>query len=173
MEIFDAELHEVHGGSMRVFASRKDEREKTSDLQKLLEQERELKLDTIEPCKQFAANVAGIKKEFRALLDGLKADGKRIVGYAAASKGTIILNYAGIGRNYLDYVVDSTPFKQGRLIPGVHIPIVSPETFRADYPDYALLGARNHEKEIMEKEKDFVKNGGKFIVSIPKPQIIK
>jgi len=173
MEVFDAELHEVHGGSMRVFASRKGEREKTSRLQRILEQETELQMDTILPYQQFAADVEGIKNELRTLLDGLKSDGKRIVGYAAASKGTIILNYANIGRNYLDYIVDSTPFKQGRFIPGVHIPIVSPETFRANYPDYALLGARNHEKEIMGKEGDFIRNGGKFIVSIPTPKIIK
>ena len=99
--------------------------------------------------------------------------GKKVVGYAAASKGTIVLNYCNIGKEILDYISDSTPYKQGLFSPGEHIPIVSPDYFHKDKNvDYVLLGAWNHAKEIIGKEQDFIKRGGKFIVHYPKARIL-
>ena len=97
---------------------------------------------------------------------------KRVVGYAASSKGTVILNYCGIGSEQLQYVVDSTPSKQGKLMPGVHIPILSPEAFRTDSPDYALMLAYNHQEEIWYKESEWRDRGGKFITHVPYAQVL-
>jgi len=172
MEVFDAKLHPVHGGSMRVFAARKGDYARTPELDRLLEEENKAGMHTLKPYQEFAQRSAEKSRQLAELLRGLKAQGKRIVSYAAASKGTVILNYAGIGPETIDYVVDSTPDKQGRYLPGVHIPIVSPEHFRADKPDYALLGARNHAREIMSKEPEFLARGGRFIMPLPEPAII-
>lgn len=172
MEVFDAKLHPVHGGSMRVFAARKGDYSQTPELRRLLEEEARAGMHTLKPYQEFAQRSAEKSRHLAELLRGLKAQGKRIVSYAAASKGTVILNYAGIGSETIDYVVDSTPDKQGRYLPGVHIPIVSPEHFRADNPDYALLGARNHAREIMAKEPEFLARGGKFIMPLPEPVVL-
>src|SRR3989344_1726535 len=174
LEIFDAERQEVHGGSMRVYVSKKGKKEKTERLFKYLEEERLKGIDTIAPYNEFAKRVQESKTELVKLLKELKYQGKKIVGYAAASKGTIVQNYCNIGREILDYISDSTPFKQGLLSPGKHIPIVSPEYFHNDRNvDYALLAAWNHAAEIMKKETDFLARGGRFIVHYPKARILE
>ena len=174
LEIFDAERQDVHGGSMRVYVCKKGTREKTARLFAYLEEERQKKIDTINPYTEFAKKVEESKEELVKLLIELKSHGKKIVGYAAASKGTVVLNYSGIGREILDYISDSTPYKQGLYSPGKHIPIVSPDFFHQDKNvNYALLGAWNHAKEIMKKEQEFLKRGGRFIVHYPKARILE
>ncbi len=174
MEIFDAAKQEVHGGSMRVYVCKKGKRQKTERFLKYLEKEKQKEVDKLKPYLEFAKRVRESKKELINLLTELKMQGKKIVGYAAASKGTIVLNYCDIGRETLDYISDSTPYKQGLYSPGKHIQIVSPEFFHQDKNvDYALLGAWNHAKEIMEKEQDFLKKGGRFIVHYPKARILE
>lgn len=174
MEIFDAERQWVHGGSMRVYACKKGDYEKTERLKKFLQEEEEKKIWSIEPYREFAKRVEQSRKELIELLRELKLKGKKIVGYAAASKGTIVQNYCGVGNEILDYISDSTPFKQGLYTPGKRIPIVSPDVFHNDEEvDYALLSAWNHAKEIMEKEKEFLERGGRFIVHLPKPGILE
>ena len=173
-EIFDAERQWVHGGSMRVYACKRGTYPKTQRFLQLLEQEKQKGIDTINPYIQFAENTAQSKKELQNLLLHLKSQDKKIVGYAAASKGTIIQNYCNVGREILDYISDSTPYKQGLLSPGKHIPIVSPEHFHNDKNvDYALLAAWNHAAEIMKKETDFLARGGRFIVHYPKARILE
>lgn len=173
LEIFDAERQEVHGGSMRVYVCKKGKKPKTRRLLNYLEEERYKGIGTIKPYQDFVKRVEESKAELIKLLKELKSKGKRIVGYAAASKGTIVLNYCSIGNDILDYISDSTPFKQGRYSPGKHIPVVSPEHFHNDQSvDYALLGAWNHAKEVIGKEQDFLKRGGKFIVHYPKARIL-
>ena len=173
-EIFDGARQEVHGGSMRVYACRNGRRKKTERLSMLLEEERRKNIDKMVPYIDFAKNVEESKAELSKLLRELKSKGEKIVGYAAASKGTIVLNYCDIGKETLDYISDSTPFKQGLYSPGKHIPIVSPEYFHNDKStDYVLLGAWNHAKEIMGKEQEFIKRGGKFIVHYPKARVLE
>ena len=93
----------------------------------------------------------------------LKLSGKKIVGYAATSKSTTILNYCKIGPQIIDYICDTTPEKIGKYSPGMHIPIVSTDRFRNDNPDIAYLFAWNHKNEILKKEKFFKKNNLKWI----------
>ncbi len=174
LEIFDAEKQWVHGGSMRVYACKKGKRDKTERLFQYLKEEKEKGIDTIKPYLEFTERVKESKRELVNLLMGLKSQGKKIVGYAAASKGTIVMNYCNIGKEVIDYIADSTPYKQGLYNPGKHIPIVSPEYFQQDKNvDYALLSAWNHAEGIMEKEKDFLEKGGKFIVHYPKARILE
>jgi len=173
MQIFHAQREWVHGGSMRVYTCKKNAYEKTSQLKQYLEQERQKKIHEIDPYIEFAKKVEKSKQELQILLKSLKSEGKKIVGYAAASKGTIVLNYCDIGKETLDYISDSTPFKQGLYSPGKHIPIVAPEHFHQDKEvDYALLSAWNHAKEIIGKEKEFIERGGRFIVHYPEARIL-
>ncbi|MEN9625902.1 MAG: hypothetical protein RL557_230 [archaeon] len=176
MEIFDAKREGVHGGSMRVYACRKGDYQKTSALQTYLGEERQKKINEFGAYQQFAQRVEKNREAFRNLIYTLKSQGKKIVGYAAASKGTIVQNYCDLDTKIIDYISDSTPFKQGLLSPGKHIPIVSPDVFHEDVAqsriDYAIIFAWNHAKEIMAKETEFVKKGGKFIVHLPQPRIL-
>ena len=106
------------------------------------------------------------------LLKDLKSQNKTIVGYAATSKSTTILNYCGIGPDLIDFICDTTPIKQGKFSPGMHIPIVPYEDFASKSADYAFLFAWNHTTEIMEKEKEFMASGGKWITHVPTVRVI-
>jgi methylation protein EvaC len=101
------------------------------------------------------------------LVENLTGSGRRIVGYGCTSKSTTLLNYANIGQEYIEYILDTTPDKQGKYSPGMHIPIFSPDQFYEDYPDYALMLAWNHEAEILAKEQDFIASNGRFIYYVP------
>jgi methylation protein EvaC len=173
MEIFDGEKQWVHGGSMRIFACKEGVYKPTVRLQKYLRFEKERKITSIKSYLGFAESVRKNRESLIGLLRELKAQRKKIIGYAAASKGTVVQNYCDIGADILDYISDSTPFKQGLYSPGKHIPIVSMEHFHEDKDaDYALLFAWNHAREIMQKEQDFFKRGGRFIVHLPHPRIL-
>ncbi|MBI4031608.1 MAG: SAM-dependent methyltransferase, partial [Proteobacteria bacterium] len=105
--------------------------------------------------------------ELVSLLKNLKSQGRRVVGYAATSKSTTILNYCGIGPDLISCIYDTTPLKQGKFSPGMHIPVKAFNGFYDDYPDYAVLFAWNHAQEIFEKETDFTAAGHKWILFCP------
>ena len=107
-----------------------------------------------------------------ALLFKLKRLGKRVVGYGATSKSTTVINYCGITRDLVEFISDTTPIKQGKFSPGAHIPVRPYTEFTANYPDHALLFAWNHAREIIPKERGFQAAGGKWIVYVPKVQIL-
>lgn len=173
MEIFDVERIGIHGGSIRVFVKKASAPGPVSEsVTNLLALEQEHKLDSIETYLTFATEVASIKERLIELLKRLKSEGKRIVGYGAAAKGNILLNYCKIGTDILDYIVDNIPYKQGRYTPGMHIPVVPEERITQDRPDYALILAWNFAKEIMAKQQKYRELGGQFILPIPNPQII-
>ncbi len=173
MEIFDVQEQDVHGGSMRVYVKRQsDSRPISEKVRKILEQEDKIGLNSFSTYQAFAERVERIKKNLRDFLRLLKENGYKLAGYAATCKSSTALNYCGIGTEFLDYISDSTPEKQRKFSPGKHIPIVSPEHFRQDNPPYTLLLAWNHEKEILGKEKDYLKRGGKFIIYNPCLRIV-
>ena len=105
------------------------------------------------------------------MLNDLKQSGKKITAYGAPAKGNILLNYCGIDNTILDCVFDNTPFKQNLFTPGTHIPVVSDSIFQQSNTDFCLLLAWNYENEILEKENDYLRNGGVFIVPIPYPRL--
>lgn len=174
MEIFDVQRIPIHEGSIRVFVKREGDKkhEKTSEVTNLIEIERKAGLDVQGTFVQFGQDVASHRTKLVSMLRKLKAEGKNIIGYGAPGRGNTLLNYCGIGKDILDYVTDESPTRQGKFIPGMHIPIVSPANIVKTKPDIALMLAWSYRKEILEKEKEFVKNGGKFIVPLPEPKII-
>lgn len=170
-EIYRVEPQPVHGGSLRVWGSREGAHRVEDSVRGILLLERDAELTQFEEYAEFGERAAASRGALLELLDGLK--GKKIVGYAASSKGTVILNYCGIGEHRIPYVVDNTPGKIGMLMPGVHIPIVAETAFRQDDPDYALLLSYNHLREIAEKEQEWVSKGGRFITHVPYPSVIR
>ena len=162
-ELINAFPQKTHGGSMRYVISRKNVKVISKNIKKLIKKEKKLKLNNISSCLKFKKNCELSKKIFKSKVLKFKKEGKKICGYAASAKSTTALNYCGIGHNYIDFIADSTKEKTGKFTPGTHIPVVSIDYFRKNYPDIAILCSWNHKKEIMEKEKEFKRRGGKWI----------
>lgn len=137
-----------------------------------LEKERQLALIDPAAWLPFADRVAHIRSELPALIRKQKSLGKRLIGYGASAKGNTLLNTCGITRAELDYIIDNTPFKQNKIAPGSGIPVQPPEKLLADQPDFALLLAWNFAKEIVGRETEYQKRGGRFILPIPEPKIV-
>jgi len=172
MEVIDVEPQDTHGGSMRYVITHKGAKPVQDNVYKQLEFENELGLTDLNTYKKFRKNCKKYRSDLMSLLKDIKLQGKSIAGYAATSKSTTIINYCGITIDHLDCIYDTTPIKQGKFSPGTHIPIVDYATFQENYPDYALLFAYNHEKEIMAKEQDFMHQGGKWITYVPEVKVI-
>jgi len=164
MSVFHAEKQNTHGGSMRYYICREGVKEISSELNNLLSDEINLGLDNFEKIKNFDAKCKNHKKEFKNLLEKLKSENKRIVGYGATSKSTTVLNYCDIGSELIDCIYDNTPTKINKYSPGKHIPIIDSKEFINEKADYTILFAYNHSKEILEKEKEYSKGGGKWIL---------
>jgi len=160
----------IHGGSLRVFVEKQNR--PGQSVHDYIESEQRLGLDRLDYYADFSNRVSQIRTELNELLQGLKERKARIVGYGAAAKGTIMLNYVGIGQETLDFVVDRNTHKQGRFIPGVRLPIASPERVLAEQPDYVLILPWNFKDEIMAQQAEYRRRGGKFIVPVPRPTII-
>jgi len=168
MELVDIEYQETHGGSMRYIISNKGQMSVSNKVNLKLQYERNLGLTYPETFGIFKNNCEKHRSELLNLLDKIKSEGKRISGYAATSKSTTIINYCGITNDQLDCIYDTTPIKHGKFSPGGHIPIITQSKFKTNFPDYALLFAYNHQKEIEAKEIEFVAQGGKWISYVPK-----
>lgn len=171
--VFDAWRVPTHGGSLRLFVQRKGaKRPRAKAVDELLALEKRLKLGELTTWKEFAERVEKNKGELLRLLRGLRAQGKRIVGYGAPAKGNTLLNYFGIGPGILEAVVDDSPLKQGLLTPGTHIPVVAGSELARRKPDYVFILAWNFADPIVKKLADFQKGGGKFIVPVPVPRVV-
>ena len=171
--LFDVEKTDTHGGSLRYFICKKSSNhKKTNRLKKIINEEKRMGLENIKTYKKFAERVKKSKIKLINLLKKLKKDNKKIISYGATYKSTTVFNYCKIGLDYFHYVIDTTKNKQGKFTPGTHIPIVPPEKGFNDSVDYAFLGAWNFKKEIMNKEKKYLKRGGKFITHVPKVEIL-
>jgi len=173
MEVVDVEPQETHGGSMRYVIAHKGGRPISKNVLKQLEKEKKIGLDKQKTYEIFKEACEDSRRKLLAILADLKKQNKRVVGYAATSKSTTIINYCGITPDLLEYICDTTPIKQGKFSPGVHIPVSPYEKFKNNYPDYALLFAYNHAKEIMAKEQNFVRSGGKWIVYVPEVKVLQ
>ncbi|MBI2051388.1 methyltransferase domain-containing protein [Candidatus Roizmanbacteria bacterium] len=168
MQIFDIKRTPVHGGSILVYVSKKGSRHTPKDtVREFVQLELLKKLNKKEAYDEFARRVAGIKRDLMEYLKSLKSQRKRIVGYGAAAKGNVLLNYCGVTSELLSYIVDSIPYKQGRYTPGTHIPIYPEARLAKDRPDYTLLLAWNFADEILKKQVKYRENGGQFIITIP------
>jgi len=166
-ELIDLLPQETHGGSMRYVLARKGARSVAPSVAEIMASEKVAGLHLPETYEAFRESCEASKARLVRLLEAEKKAGRRVVGYGATSKSTTILNYCGIGPALIEFISDTTPIKQGKYTPGMHIPVKPYEEFAANYPDTALLLAWNHQKEIMEKEKAFSAQGGKWISPIP------
>ena len=172
MELIDVLPQKTHGGSMRYVLSHQGAYPVKDSVIQIIAKEKAQGLDLLFTFETFRTNVQKSKENLVKLLKDLKAQGKKVAGYGATSKSTTILNYCGIGPDLIEYISDTTPIKQGKLTPGMHIPVVPYETFKSNPPDYAVLFAWNHAEEIMAKEKEFMAGGGKWIVHVPEVKVL-
>jgi 2-polyprenyl-3-methyl-5-hydroxy-6-metoxy-1,4-benzoquinol methylase len=173
LRIFDVEELPTHGGSLRIYARHDD-----ADYPSIRERVRHLKekeiaagLHQIETYVTFGEKVKATKHKLLSFLLAAKAEGKSIVGYGAPAKGNTLLNYCGIGKDFIDYTVDSNPYKQGLFLPGTHIPIFHPDKIRETQPDYVLILPWNLKEEIMEQMAFIGEWGGQFVVPIPEVKV--
>lgn len=169
--LVDVQRMSIHGGSVRVFISKKL-RKSSTRVKKLLQLETRKKITDAQTYLEFGRKVDKVRHELVQLLWKLRLKNKKIVGYGASAKGNIILNYCRIGPETLDYIVDSIPYKQNKFTPGTHIPIYPEVKLLQDQPEYTLLLAWNFADEIIKKQTEYRKKGGKFILALPKLKII-
>jgi SAM-dependent methyltransferase len=169
LELFDVEELPTHGGSLRIYARHTADQSEGKSERVLELKDRELQagLNRIETYASFEEKARLTKHKLVKFLVEIKQDHRSIVGYGAAGKGCILLNYCGIRSDFLDYVVDLSPHKQGLFLPGTHNPIYPPARIRETKPDYLLILPWNLKKEIMEQMSFIREWGGKFIVPIP------
>ncbi|MGI0102680.1 MAG: methyltransferase C-terminal domain-containing protein [Nitrosotalea sp.] len=174
MKIIQVKKYPIHGGTIEVRAVKNTEYAKNmiSNVDDFIIIEKNLGFYNVESYLNFANEVQNMKKNLIELVHDLRQQGKKIAGFAASAKGNTLLNYCGIDFNSIQYIVDQTPTKQGLLTPGSHIPIVPMSSLENDPPDYLLILAWNFVEEIMEKTKGFKAQGGKYIIPIPKIQIV-
>lgn len=174
LKIFDVEELKSHGGSLRVFACRGESIAHTlgQNIEKVLADERKAGLDRVDGYEQFARNVQKTKLALLHFLITAKREGKSVAGYGAPGKSATLLHYCGIGKDLIEYTVDRSPYKQGRFLPGTHIPIHAPERIRETKPDYVLILPWNLKDEIMQQLKFIREWGGRFVVPIPMTSVL-
>jgi len=160
----------IHGGSIRLTFGRTSAA--SAAVTRALAAEASAGVNTYAYYESFAETVRRFRREARALIGGLKAEGKRIAAYGAAAKGTILLNYLGLNERVIEYAVDRNPHKQGRYMPGVNVPIAEPSKLMEDRPDYVMILPWNFRDEIVEQQAEYLRAGGRFIVPIPRLEIV-
>jgi SAM-dependent methyltransferase len=169
LTLFDVDELSTHGGSLRIYARHAEDPapEVSERATRLRAREQLAGFDRLDTYASFTEQVHETKRRLLEFLISARRQGKRIAGYGAPAKGNTLLNYCGVGRDFLDYTVDLNPHKQGHLLPGTHIPIRSPETIRDDRPDVVLILPWNLKDEIVE-QLDYIREwGGTFAVRTP------
>jgi hypothetical protein len=173
LKVFDVEQITTHGGSLRVYLCRANAVHAiSSNVAKLLAHEQGAGFEDIDQYARFAAQVHHTKRQLLSFLIDCKEKGARICGYGAPGKGNTLLNYCGIGTDFLDFTVDRNPYKHGRYTPGMHIPIYPVSAIDEVRPDYLLILPWNLKKEIVSQMRHVGDWGCKFIVPIPEVEII-
>lgn len=173
LRVFDVEELASHGGSLRVFACRAESKAHvtTPSVQRVIDDEEKAGLNSLEGYKQFSEQVKQTKLAFVDFLIQATKEGKTIAGYGAPGKSATLLQYCGVGRDYIEYTVDRSPYKQGRFLPGTHIPIYHPDHIAETKPDYVVILPWNLKDEIMQQLQFIRTWGGRFVVPIPEAKI--
>lgn len=173
LTVFDVEEHPTHGGSLRVFAQRTDTgKQPVSDhVAKMLRTEDAIGIQTEKYYLAFQARAEKVKDDFVNFLADAKRRGKTVAAYGAAAKGNTLMNFAEIGADLIQYVVDKNPAKQGKFMPGTRIPIVSPEALHSQRPDYLVILPWNIADEVTQQNAALAKLGTQFVTAVPKLEI--
>ena len=174
LTIFNVEELPTHGGSLRIYGRHADDETKRVEesVVRLLEREREAGFGSLETYLAFAKRLPATKRELLRFLIDAKERGESVAGYGAPAKGTTLLNYCGIGTDFLDYTVDKSPHKQGHYLPGVRVPIHAPDELARTRPDYVFILPWNLRDEITG-ELPFVRDwGGRFVVRTPELTVL-
>jgi 2-polyprenyl-3-methyl-5-hydroxy-6-metoxy-1,4-benzoquinol methylase len=178
LAVSDVEILATHGGSLRVFAGHAESaaaspaRTQTARISQLRQQELAAGIRNLDTYSGFAERVRESKRSLLDLLASIKRSGKSLVAYGAPAKGNTLLNYCGIGRDFLDYTVDLSPHKQSRFLPGTHLPIYHPDRIRETRPDYVLVLPWNLREEIFAQIGYIREWGGRFVIPIPKAEVV-
>ncbi len=169
LRIFDVDELTTHGGSLRIYACHQGNKNfaTTSNVLQLQQREKDFGITNISMYQSFQKNIEITKRKALQFLIQAKEAGKTVVGYGAPAKGNTLLNYCGVRQDFIDYTVDRSTHKQGMFLPGVHIPILSPEKIYETKPDYVFILPWNLKEEIEIQMKEIRSWGGKFVVAIP------
>lgn len=175
LNVFDVEKIGTHGGSLRVYAQRSDTGKHNVDnrVEQLAAEENLAGMTSIAFYKGFQEHAEKVKNNFLKFLIEKKKDGKLVVGYGAAAKGNTLLNFAGVKSDLIKYVVDRSPHKQGKFMPGSRIPIVSEDRLKSDKPDFVVIFPWNLSGEIIDQLKYLSKFGTEFVTVVPQLSIFK
>jgi hypothetical protein len=171
---FDVEELPTHGGALRLYVKHRENVSQPiqSRVQELNSREHDLGVDRLHFYGTFSEQVRETKRKLLEFLIAVKRQNKSIVGYGAPAKGVTLLNYCGIGTDFLDYTVDINPAKQGHFLPGVQVPIYSPDKLSETKPDYVLILPWNLRDEVVS-QRSYIRNwGGRFVVPIPAVQVL-
>lgn len=173
LRVFDVEELGTHGGSIRVYGCHDDDSRATAEsVGGVLQAEKEFGLRSLETYTSFQSKADAVKDGLVAFLIEQKRAGKRVAAYGAAAKGVTLLNYAGIRPDLLPYVCDAAPSKQGKFLPGNHVPIVDPEALRVDRPDIVLILPWNIADEVTRQHAYVGEWGGRFAIAVPGVRVL-
>ena len=168
LRIFDVEEIATHGGSLRIYGCHEeDERETSAAVTVMLEREKQLGMLDLRVYKNFQVQADKVKNDFIIFLQEQKAAGKRIAAYGAAAKGNTILNYAGIDSQLIEFVCDAATSKQGKFMPGSHIPILHPSELIKQKPDWVVILPWNIAQEVKKEQHQVRSWGGRFVTAVP------
>ncbi|RME58881.1 SAM-dependent methyltransferase, partial [Candidatus Parcubacteria bacterium] len=172
LKIVDVEKLPTHGGSLRVYGAHADDpREPEVSVGQLLKEEKENGLLNVETYLGFQDQAEKVKNDFLAFLLEQKRRGKQVAAYGAAAKGNTLLNFAGVKPDLLRFVCDAAPAKQGKFLPGSHIPILAPEALVERKPDYVVILPWNIANEVMRQNREVLEWGGRFVTAVPELKI--
>jgi SAM-dependent methyltransferase len=174
LKVFDVDELRTHGGSLRIYAGHTDDDEKTETvrLSELRRSEAAAGVEHTSYYDDFADRVAETRYQLLEFLIRARREGKVVAAYGAPGKGNTLLNYCGIRADLVAFTVDRSPFKQGKFLPGTHIPIFAPDQIFEVRPDYVLILPWNLKDEIMSQLHDVREWGGQFVVAIPEPSVV-
>jgi len=173
LTLFDVEELPTHGGSLRIYAKHDEDQTKglCQGVNEIKAQEETFGINRLATYSDFGEQVKDTKRKLLDFLISARRQGQKIVGYGAPGKGNTLLNYCGIRTDFLDYTVDRNPYKQGKFLPGTHIPIFGPDRIKETRPDYLLILPWNFKDEVMDQMAYIREWGGKFVVPIPEVRI--
>jgi hypothetical protein len=174
LTVFDVEELSTHGGSLRIYVRQQEDGSKSNAkrVEELVEREKAAAVTDLETYVSFGEKVKRTKRKFLDFLITAKNEGKFIAGYGAPAKGNTLLNYCGVGTDFIDYTVDRSPHKQGLFLPGTHIPVHHPDRIKDTRPDYVLILPWNLTDEIA-RQMSYIRDwNGRFVVPIPEVKVL-